>query len=109
MPESIDVLKQKAVELKQHKLDVVKKQDYEQAAQIRDKEKKLLERLEKEKIKFEKEQSENRRNNIYIVYKNETYTFYTLSKLLNLKHSTVYWRLKKSSLTPQEYFNKYIF
>ena len=56
-----------------------------------------------------KEQSENRRNNIYIVYKNETYTFYTLSKLLNLKHSTVYWRLKKSSLTPQEYFNKYIF
>lgn len=61
MPESIDILKQKAGELKQHKLDVVKKQDYEQAAQIRDKEKKLLERLEKEKIKFEREQSENRK------------------------------------------------
>lgn len=56
-----------------------------------------------------KEQSENKRNNIYIVYKNETYTLYTLCKLLNLKHSTVYWRLKKSSLTPQEYFNKNIF
>lgn len=61
IPESIDILKQKAGELKQHKLDVVKKQDYEQAAQIRDKEKKLLERLEKEKIKFEREQSENRK------------------------------------------------
>ncbi len=61
VPESIEILKQKAVELKQHKMDVVKKQDYEQAAEIRDKEKKLLERLEKEKVKFEKEQSENKK------------------------------------------------
>ena len=61
MPESIEVLKNKAAELKQQKLDVVKKQDYEQAAEIRDKEKKLLERLEKEKVKFEKEQAENKK------------------------------------------------
>ena len=56
-----------------------------------------------------KEQAENRRNNIYIIYKNETYTLYTLCKLLNLKHSTIYWRIKKSLLSPQEYFNKNIF
>ena len=62
MPESIEVLKNKAAELKQQKLDVVKKQDYEQAAEIRDKEKKLLERLEKEKVKFEKEQAENKKH-----------------------------------------------
>lgn len=56
-----------------------------------------------------KQQSENKRNNIYIIYKNETYTLYTLCKLLKLKHSTTYWRLKKSYLSAQEYFNKYIF
>lgn len=56
-----------------------------------------------------KEQAENRRNNIYITYKNEIYTLYTLCKILNLKHSTVYWRMKKSMLSPQEYFNKNIF
>jgi ATP-dependent Clp protease ATP-binding subunit ClpC len=61
IPESIEILKNKAAELKQQKLDVVKKQDYEQAAEIRDKEKKLLERLEKEKVKFEKEQAENKK------------------------------------------------
>jgi ATP-dependent Clp protease ATP-binding subunit ClpC len=61
VPEAIEVLKQKAVELKQHKLDVVKKQDYEQAAEIRDKEKKLLERLEKEKRKFEEDQIKNKK------------------------------------------------
>jgi ATP-dependent Clp protease ATP-binding subunit ClpC len=61
IPESIEVLKQKAVELKQLKMNVVKQQDYEQAAELRDKEKKLLERLESEKKKFEEEQSKNRK------------------------------------------------
>jgi ATP-dependent Clp protease ATP-binding subunit ClpC len=62
VPESIEVLKQKAVELKQLKMNVVKQQDYEQAAELRDKEKKLLERLESEKKKFEEEQSKNRKD-----------------------------------------------
>ena len=61
IPEALEILKQKAAELKQQKLDVVKRQDFEHAAELRDKEKKLLERLELEKAKFEKEQSENRR------------------------------------------------
>ena len=54
IPEALEILKQKAAELKQQKLDVVKRQDFEHAAELRDKEKKLLERLEKE-------QSENRK------------------------------------------------
>jgi ATP-dependent Clp protease ATP-binding subunit ClpC len=61
IPEALEILKQKAAELKQQKLDVVKRQDFEHAAELRDKEKKLLERLELEKAKFEKEQSENRK------------------------------------------------
>ena len=56
-----------------------------------------------------KEQAENRRNNINIVYKNKKYTLFSLCKLLNLKHTTIDWRLKRSSLSAQEYFNKNIF
>lgn len=56
-----------------------------------------------------KEQSNNRRNNIFISYQNKIFTLYNLCKILNLKHSTVYWNLKKSKLTPQFYFEKYIF
>lgn len=76
-----------------------------------------IERLDNNKDYFKnnciwasfKKQAENRRNNIYITYQNKIYTFYNLCKLLNLKHSTTYWRLKKSFLSPQEYFDKYIF
>lgn len=56
-----------------------------------------------------KEQASNRRNNIIISFKGEDYTLYKLCKKLNLVHSTTYWRLKKSGLSGQEYFNKYIF
>jgi hypothetical protein len=56
-----------------------------------------------------KQQAENRRNSIYITYKDEVYTLFTICKILNLKHSTIYYRLKKSMLSPQDYFNKYIF
>ena len=61
VPESIEILKQKALELRNQKLQVVKQQNYEQAAELRDKEKKLLDRLEKEKIKFEEEQAKNKK------------------------------------------------
>jgi ATP-dependent Clp protease ATP-binding subunit ClpC len=49
------------LELRNQKLQVVKQQNYEQAAELRDKEKKLLDRLEKEKIKFEEEQAKNKK------------------------------------------------
>ena len=55
VPPVIEDLKKKASEIKQQKIDVVKKQNYEQAAQLRDKEKKLLDKLESEKIKFEEQ------------------------------------------------------
>ena len=55
VPEVIEELKKKASEIKIEKMEVVKKQNYEQAAQLRDKEKKLLIKLEAEKEKFAKQ------------------------------------------------------
>ena len=57
VPEIIDQLKQQAVDIKQQKIEVVKKQNYEEAANLRDKEKKILGKLEDEKKKFEEELS----------------------------------------------------
>jgi ATP-dependent Clp protease ATP-binding subunit ClpC len=76
VPEVIEDLKRKAADLKQQKLDVVKKQNYEQAAQLRDKEKKLLDKLEQEKQKFEeqmsKEKQKIRLEDVYDVVSNMT-------------------------------------
>ena len=60
VPESIELLKKAASDIRQQKIDVVKKQNYEQAAQLRDKEKKVLDKLEVEKRKFEDSMSENK-------------------------------------------------
>ena len=53
LPEIIEELKSQALEIKLQKVDVVKNQKYEEAAQLRDKEKKVLTKLEDEKKKFE--------------------------------------------------------
>jgi len=55
VPEAIEELKKKAAEIKQMKMDVVKKQNYEQAAELRDREKKILTKLDHEKTKFEEQ------------------------------------------------------
>ena len=55
VPQVIEDLKKKAAEIKIEKMEVVKKQNYEQAAQLRDKEKKLLMKLDVEKDKFAKQ------------------------------------------------------
>ncbi len=55
VPEIIEDLKKKAKEIQVQKMEVVKKQNFEQAAQLRDKEKKLLTKLESEKEKFAKQ------------------------------------------------------
>ena len=60
VPESIEELKRKASDIRQQKIDVVKKQNYEQAAQLRDKEKKLLDKLDNEKKKFEEEMEQKK-------------------------------------------------
>lgn len=60
LPEEIEKLKEEASQIKQEKIDVVKKQDYEKAAHLRDKEKKVLKKLEKVKMDFEAKQDEER-------------------------------------------------
>jgi ATP-dependent Clp protease ATP-binding subunit ClpC len=55
VPESIEKLKKEAADVKQQKMDVVRRQNYEQAAELRDKERKVLGRLESEKNKYEQE------------------------------------------------------
>jgi len=74
VPESIETLKKAAADIRQQKIDVVKKQNYEQAAQLRDKEKKVLDKLEVEKRKFEESMSQNKQtillDNVYDVVSN---------------------------------------
>jgi len=76
IPEAIEDLKRKAAEIKQQKLDVVKRQNFEQAAELRDKERKILAKLESEKKKFEEESSTNRTaitvDNVYDVVSSMT-------------------------------------
>jgi ATP-dependent Clp protease ATP-binding subunit ClpC len=74
VPESIENLKKAAADIRQQKIDVVKKQNYEQAAQLRDKEKKVLDKLDAEKRKFEESMSTNKQqillDNVYDVVSN---------------------------------------
>ena len=76
IPEIIEELKKKASEIKQQKIDVVKKQNYEQAAQLRDKEKKLLDKLDTEKKRFDEEMEKQKQvvllENVYDVVSNMT-------------------------------------
>ncbi len=53
LPEVIENLKEEANKIKQEKLNVIKKQDYEQAAELRDRERGVIAKLEEEKKKFE--------------------------------------------------------
>ena len=76
MPETIEVLKKAANEIKNQKIEVVKKQNYEQAAQLRDKEKKLLDKLDSEKKKFDQDMENNKQiislEDVYDVVSNMT-------------------------------------
>ena len=60
VPEEIEELKRKASDIKLQKMDVVKRQNYEQAAELRDKERKILVKLDSEKKRFEEESALNR-------------------------------------------------
>lgn len=60
IPESIEKLKQEVEEIKQKKLDVVKTQNYELAAKLRDSEKTVLVKLEQEKEKWLINQQNNK-------------------------------------------------
>ena len=60
IPEVIEKLKKEAEEIKEKKLDVVKKQNYEQAAKLRDEERKVNVKLDEEKKKWMDSQKDNR-------------------------------------------------
>jgi ATP-dependent Clp protease ATP-binding subunit ClpC len=76
VPEAIEELKKKASELRLMKMEVVKKQNYEQAAELRDREKKLINKLEQEKKKFEDELQKDKQiislEDVYDVVSNMT-------------------------------------
>jgi ATP-dependent Clp protease ATP-binding subunit ClpC len=55
LPEIIDALKLEAAEIKQEKINVIKSQKFEAAAELRDKERKVLAKLDEEKKKFDEE------------------------------------------------------
>ena len=60
VPERILDLERQIEEAKKEKIKAVKNQNFEKAASFRDREKELLERLEDEKLRWEKELSKNR-------------------------------------------------
>ena len=60
VPEDIVVLEQQIEEVKKQKNLVVKSQKYEEAAQLRDREKKLLDQLDRAKIAWEEETKKRR-------------------------------------------------
>jgi ATP-dependent Clp protease ATP-binding subunit ClpC len=60
IPESIEKLKRSADEIKEKKILVVKSQNYEQAAKLRDEERKIIEKLEDEKVKWSEKQKDNK-------------------------------------------------
>jgi len=61
IPEIIEKYKSQAAEVKLEKMEVVRKQNYEQAAELRDKERKILLKLETEKKMWEEEMSKQRK------------------------------------------------
>jgi ATP-dependent Clp protease ATP-binding subunit ClpC len=60
VPESIDNLKKDIEEIKEKKIQVVKTQKYEEAAKLRDEERKLVTKLEDEKQKWAESLKENK-------------------------------------------------
>ena len=60
IPEIIETLKKDAEAIKEKKVQVVKNQNYEQAAKLRDEERKILKKLDDEKEKWTIKQKENK-------------------------------------------------
>ena len=60
IPESIEKLKKESDEIKERKIQVVKSQNYEQAAKLRDEERKVLTKLDEEKSKWMEKQKDNK-------------------------------------------------
>lgn len=76
IPEIIEKYKKESELIKIKKLDVVKNQDYELAAQLRDEERKVLKKLDNEKKKWNDDQKENKKpiviDDVYNIITNMT-------------------------------------
>jgi ATP-dependent Clp protease ATP-binding subunit ClpC len=62
LPEKIEKLKEEALKIKEEKFQVIKRQDYEQAAELRDRERNINLRLDEEKRIFEQELRSSKRS-----------------------------------------------
>jgi len=60
IPEIIEKLKKEIDEIKEKKVQVVKNQNYEQAAKLRDEERKVTTKLDEEKLKWSEKQKDNK-------------------------------------------------
>lgn len=60
VPESIEKLKKESDQIKDKKIQVVKNQNYEQAAKLRDEERKIIAKLDEEKRKWVEKQKDNK-------------------------------------------------
>lgn len=68
-PEIIEELKKESQKIREEKLQVVKRQNYEMAAQLRDREKKVLSQLDQERLKFEQELTSKKKDiSVELVY-----------------------------------------
>ena len=76
IPEIIEDFKKKIDEIKEKKILVVKNQDYEKAAKLRDEERKFLKKLDDEKEKWTANQKENKTpvivEDVYVIVSNMT-------------------------------------
>jgi ATP-dependent Clp protease ATP-binding subunit ClpC len=62
LPEKIEKLKEESLKIKEEKFQVIKRQDYEQAAELRDRERNINLRLDEEKRLFEQELRSSKRS-----------------------------------------------
>ena len=100
LPEVIEKLKQEAQDIKKEKVDVIKKQNYEQAAELRDKERRILKELDIEKKKFDEELKTSKRGIpeelIYKVVKMDlplSLVLYLKVNYINVSHSILNTRI----------------
>ena len=83
LPEHIEEMKKQVADIKQEKLNVVKNQNYEIAARLRDEEKKLLARLDEAKEEWETKQNEERK----LITEDDVYTI--VSSMTNIPISKI--------------------
>lgn len=76
IPHSIEVIKNEIDKIKQQKIDVVKSQNYEKAAKLRDEEKELIKKLDDEKYEWEEKQKGDKKpisvDDVYEIVSNTT-------------------------------------